>query len=108
RRRARARPAAHAGGDEEHVAALDQLDDAVAILHRRLAPHFGVGAGAETLRDVAADLQRGLHLRVLERLRVGIHADELDALDAVFSHVGHGIAAAAAHADYLDHSRLAE
>ena len=58
RRRARARATAHAGGDEQHVAAFDHLDDAIAIFHRRLAAHFGIGAGAETLGDVAADLQR--------------------------------------------------
>ena len=59
RRRTRARAAAHAGGDEQHVAALDQLDDAIAVFHRRLAADFRVRARAESLRDVAADLQRG-------------------------------------------------
>ncbi len=58
RRRARARAAAHAGGDEQHVAALDHLDDAIAIFHRGLPAHFRIGARAETLGDVAADLQR--------------------------------------------------
>ena len=57
RRRARAGATAHAGGDEQHVAAGDQLDDAVAIFHRRLAAHFRVGARAQALGDVAADLQ---------------------------------------------------
>src|SRR6185295_2901718 len=108
RRGARAGAAAHARGDEQHVASLDQLDDAIPVLHRRLPPDFRVRPGAEALRDVAADLKRGLHLRVLQRLRVGVHADELDALDSALRHVRHGVAAAAAHADHLDHSRLAE
>jgi hypothetical protein len=100
RRRARAGAAAHAGGDEQHVATLDQLDDAVAVLHRRLPADLGIGAGAEALGDVAADLQRGLHLRVLERLRVGVDADELHAVDAaVERHVRDRVAAAAADPD---------
>src|SRR5947207_2836224 len=60
--------AAHAGGDEQHVAALDQLDDAVAVLHRRLTADFRVGARPQPLGDVAADLQRRLHLGVLQGL----------------------------------------
>ena len=98
---------AHAGGDEEHVAALDQLDDAVTILHRRLPAHVRVGAGAEALGDVAADLQRGLDLGVLECLRVGVDAHEFHAIDAGGDHVGDGIAAAPTHPDHLDDGALA-
>jgi len=72
RRCARAGAAAHAGGDEQHVAALDELHDAVAILHRRLPPDLGIGARAESLGDVATDLQCRLDLGMLERLRVGM------------------------------------
>ncbi len=107
RRRAGAGAAAHAGGDEQHVAALDHLDDAIAIFHRRLTTDLGIGAGAQALGDVAADLQCGLHLRVLQRLRIGVDADELDTLDTTGDHVGDGVAAAAAYADHLDDSVLA-
>ncbi len=82
RRGARARAATHAGGDEDHVRAFDQLDDAVTVFHRRLAADFRIRAGAETLGDVRADLQARLDLRVLERLRIGVDAHEIDALDA--------------------------
>ena len=105
-RRARAGAAAHAGGDEQHVAALDELDDAVAILHRRLTADFRVGAGAQALGDVAADLQCGAHLGVLERLRVGVDADEIHALEAGLHHVRDRVAAAAAHAHHLDDGAL--
>ena len=49
----------------------------------------------------------GLDLRVLERLRVGVDADEIHTFDARGDHVRDGVAAAAAHADHLDHSALA-
>jgi hypothetical protein len=103
---ARAGAAAHARGDEQHVAAFDELDDAVAILHRGLAADFRVGAGAQALGDVAADLQRGAHLGVLERLRIGVDANEIHALEAGLDHVRDGIAAAAAHAQHLDDGTL--
>ena len=51
-RRAGAGAAAHAGGDEDHVGAGDELLDALHVLERRLAALLGVGAGAEAARDV--------------------------------------------------------
>jgi hypothetical protein len=65
RRRARARATTHAAVMNSMSHPFDHLDDAIAIFHRGLAADFGIGAGAETLGDVAADLQAGLHLRVL-------------------------------------------
>ena len=52
-RRAGAGAAAHAGGDEDHVRAGDELLDALHVLERRLAAALGVGAGAEAARDAA-------------------------------------------------------
>ena len=49
----------------------------------------------------------GLHLRALQRLRVGVRADEVDALDAGSHHVRDRVAAAATDAEHLDDSRLA-
>src|ERR1700689_4462929 len=46
----------HASGDEQHVAALDHFDDAIAVLHRRLAADLRIGAGAQALGDAASDL----------------------------------------------------
>jgi hypothetical protein len=39
---------------------------------------------------------------VIERLRVGIGDDEVDALDVALDHVGDGVAAGAADADHAD------
>ena len=103
RRGAGAGAAAHAGGDEHHVGAVERLADALAVLERGLAADFGIGAGAQALGDVAAELQHAAWRRgCLERLRVGVGADELDAVDAGADHVGDGVAAAAADADDLD------
>ena len=49
--------AAHARGDEQHVGAVDQLGDAVAVLVRRVAADLGPRACAEPARQAAAELQ---------------------------------------------------
>ena len=102
-RRARAGAAAHAGGDEHHVGALQGIHDAFAIFQRGLAADFGIRARAQALGDVAAELQLQLGAAVLDRLRVGVRRDEFHAVHAAVDHVRHGVAAAAAHADDLDH-----
>src|SRR5690606_6896952 len=98
----RAGAAAEAGRDEQHVRAFDDLVQAVAILHRRLPADVRVRARAETFRDVAADLQARLDLGRLQRLRVGVGADELHTFDALPRHVRDSVAAAAADAEHLD------
>ena len=65
-------------------------------------PMFGIGAGAEALGQLGADLnlvRRGVEL---EGLQIGIGDDELDAIEARRRHSVHGVAAAAANADDLD------
>ena len=52
------------------------------FFHRGLTAYFGVGAGAQTFGDVAADLQCGAHLGVLQRLRIGVDANEFHTLEA--------------------------
>ena len=98
--------APHAGGDEQHVGAVDQLGDALSILQRRFAPDCGVGARAQPLGDGRAQLHGGTSLIALERLRIGVGADKFDAAQATGDHVIHCIAAAAAHADHLDYRFL--
>ena len=101
-----ARPTAHTGGDEQHVRAFDHFDDAIAIFHRRLTADFRIRARAQALGDIAADLQTDFHLRMLQRLSIRIEADEIDAFDPGRDHVRHGVAAATAHANDLDHGTL--
>ena len=80
----------------------DHLGDAVAILHRGVAADLGLGAGAEAARERGAELQLRARRRALERLRIGVGADELHAGQAAVDHVLDRVAAAAAHADDLD------
>ena len=100
RRGAGAGAAALARGDEHHVRALEQRLDAVVVLHRRGVAELGVRAGAQPARDVGPDLERHVRGRRVQRLRVGVQRDELDAGDLGLDHAVDGVHAAAADADH--------
>ena len=61
RRRAGAGSAAEAGGDEHHVGAFQRLDDLVGVFQRGLAADFGIGARAQAVGQLDAELD--LHRR---------------------------------------------
>ena len=98
-RSARARAAAHAGGDEEEVGPADRLGHLLALFLRGGGADFRTGARAE---PGAAELNIDVRLRALQGLMIRVGRNELNALGAVRNHVLDGISAAAAHADHLD------
>ena len=102
RRAAGAGAAALAGGDEDHVGALEHLLDLLAVLLGGLATDLGVAAGAEAAGELAADVELHVGVAHQQRLRVGVDGDELDALQAGVDHAVDGVDAAAADADDLD------
>ena len=102
RRCPRARAPAHAGGDEEHVGALEDLRDAVAVLERRGSPELGVRTRAEPLGEVGPELHVDRGRRLRQRLGIGVRADEVDPLDGVGNHVLDRVSAPSADADDLD------
>ena len=106
RRRAGAGAAAHAGGEEQHVAPL--ISSAMRSRSSSAAwrPISGFGARAQALGDARAELQLHFGLVALQRLRIGVGADELHALHALRDHVVDRVAAAAADADHLDYRFL--
>ena len=106
RRRAGAGAAALAGGDEDHVGALQRLLDLVAALGRGARADLGVAAGAEAAGQLLADRELDVGVAGLQRLGVGVDGDELDAADAGVDHAADGIGAAAAGADDLDHREV--
>ncbi len=106
RGRAGAGAPAHARRQEQHVRAGDGFGDTLAVFQRRLTPDLGVGPRAQPLGDAAAQLQLQFRGIALERLGVGVGADELHPLHALLDHVVDRVAAAAADADHLDYGLL--
>ena len=99
--------AALARGDEDHVRALERLLDLVARLGRRAEPDLRVGAGAEALGQLVADVELDVGVAHLQRLGVGVRGDELDAAQAGVDHAVDRVGAAAADADDLDDGEVA-
>ena len=104
RRAARAGAAAHAGGDEDHVGAREELAETLLVFHRGATAHFRIGAGPEPLGQGVADLDLDLGLAGVQRLAVRVGHDEVHALEAFLDHRIDRVAAAAADTDGLDPS----
>ena len=102
RRGAGAGAAAHAGGDEAHVAAREPLDDVLDRLLGRRGADLGPRAGAEPLGHARAELELVAGPALLQRLGVGVRDHELAALERLLDHVVDGVAAGAADADHGD------
>src|SRR5690606_32305300 len=102
RRSAGTGAATHAGGDEDHVGALQHFGDALTVLDGSLTADFRIRAGTQALGHARTELQHGARADVLQRLGIGVGADELDAFDVALGHVVHGVAAAATDTDYFD------
>ena len=98
-RRTGAGAAAHAGGDEHHVGAVEQLQDLRQRLFGRLAADLGPRAGAQALGDGDAELDAAVGQRLAERLRVGVGDDEFHAFQRGADHVVDGVSARATDAD---------
>ena len=107
RRGAGAGAAALARGDEHHVRALERLLDVVARLGGRAEADLRVGAGAQALGQVVADVQLDVGVAHLQRLGVGVGGDELDPAQARVDHPVDGVGTAAADADDLDDREIA-
>ena len=102
RRGAGAGAAALARGDEHHVRALQRLLDLIARLGRRAHADVRIGAGAEPLGELVADVELDVGVAHRERLGIGVAGDELDAPQARVDHAVDRVGAAAADADDFD------
>ena len=99
-------PPALAGGDEDHVSALERLLDVSPVLLGGLPAHLGVAPGAETPGQLAADVELEVGIAHQERLRVRVGRDELDVAQPGVDHPVDGIDASASDADHLDHCQV--
>ncbi len=83
-------------------APFEHLFDLVAMRLGRVAADIGIAAGAEAPGEVATDVELDVGIAHEQRLRVGVHGDELDTFEAGVDHAVDGVDATAADADHLD------
>ena len=62
------------------------------MLIGRLATHLGVGAGTEPAGEFTPDVDLDVGIGHQQRLGVGVHGDELDALHPGLDHAVDGVA----------------
>ena len=102
RRAAGAGAAAFSGGDEHQVRAPQGLLELVARVFCGAAADLCVGAAAQPMRELLADVDLDVGVADGQRLHVRVDGDELDPADARIDHAVDGIGAGAADADHLD------
>ena len=86
---------------------MNDLLQTVPVLHGGLTADLRIGSGAQSLGDVATDLDTGLDPCPLQCLGVGVGADKVHALDTGPHHVHDSVTATATDADHLDDRRFA-
>src|SRR5262249_29546495 len=98
--------AAHAGGDEDHVGALEMLTQPLEVLLRGTPAHLRVPPGAEAACQLLAELDlQGREVRA-QRLRIRVGSAEGDARGPGSDPRVHRVAAATAYPDHLDAGAL--
>jgi hypothetical protein len=75
--------AAHAGGDEAHVGAIEVIDDLINALFGCRAPDFRLRTRAKTFGHRHAKLDQPVGLGHGQRLGVGVGDNEVDALQSL-------------------------
>ena len=95
-----------AGGDEDHVGALQRLLDVVAALGGGAGADLGVAARPEAAGQLLADRELDVGFAGAQRLGIGVDGEELDALEPGVDHPRDRVGAAAAGADDLDHRQI--
>ena len=104
-RSAGAGAAADAGGDEDHVRALQDVVDLVPRLLGGLLADVRVAARAQTAGQLVADPDALRRIGHQQRLRVGVDGDEFHAMDALCNHAVDRVRPAATYANDLDLSK---
>ena len=89
-------------GNEDHIRTLQGGFNLVTMILSRLPTYLRVGASPQATGRFAADVKLDVRVSEHKRLRVGVHGDELDSLEAIFNHAIDSVDAAAANANHFD------
>ena len=99
-------PATQAGGDKDHVGALQAGRDLVGVLFGRLGANPRIAARAEPAGRLFADADPLGRQRAHQGLGVGVDGYEVQAVELLADHPVDRVAAAAADSDDLQDGRV--
>ena len=91
--------AAHASGDKAHMTASERGFDLLDSFFSRGTTNFGTRTCTKPLGDIGPKLDAIFGRRRIQRLRIGIRNDEIDAFDFGTNHIGNCVSASATNAD---------
>ena len=94
--------AAHAGGDEDHIGALENLGDGRAGFLRGLLADLRLGAGAHAAGELLTDGELVGAFGLVQVLTIGIDHQKFHAFHTGAQHAVDDVVAGAANADNLD------
>ena len=98
--------AALAGGDEDHVGALERLFDLRPVLLGGQSTHLGVAAGAEAPGQLPSDVQLQIGIAHQQGLGIGVGGDEFDSPQSGLDHAVDGVDSATTHAHHFDDGEI--
>ncbi len=96
------RASAHAGSHKHHVASGQGTGDFLPVFLHRTVPDDRIRSRTQATGQIFADLNLVGRLIPLQGLQVGVHSEEINAVQPFFDHAVDSVAAAAAHADDTD------
>lgn len=94
--------AAHSGGDENHVATIEDFVNGAFGFSGGICSSGRVSAGTEPASRDGSDGESCFSEARLQGLGIGVEGNESDAGDSGFDHSVHGVASASSHADHFD------
>ena len=103
---ARTGTAAFTRGHEDHVCPLEGFGDFLNVVFGRLATDRGICTGAEAVREIATDIKLGFCIGHEQSLRVRVHGDKFNALQAHFNHSIDGVHTATTDSDDLNNRQM--
>src|SRR5699024_11135739 len=95
-----------AGGHEDHIGPFDDLLDLFSVVLCGLLTDIGCSTSTEPSGELTPDIELDVGIGHQQRLRVGVHRNELDAFQADLDHAIHGVHATATDTDDLNHREV--
>ena len=97
--------AAHTGGNEQHIGALNGVSNSFTVFQSGIAAGFRIRTGTQTFGQISTQLDALGRFAALQRLGIGVGTNKLNALHRVVYHIVNSITATATNTDNFNDRR---